>query len=302
MAKIDDLLNNIPDAYDKEETSFLYKILSVIGSELDKFMDDMDYVDKAKYVTEANGTDLDKLGKLLAVKRFSGENDLTYRGRIQSKVPSFIGGGTLEAIKSTVKNVLGVEPMIFEHYKPGNGHASFDKGVWSGYNTVMSTGLNVTVQPGIAYIGGNKIEKTADVPITLTASTTSYIKLNMTSGNLSVATNSDILTNQILISSVVTSSTGVTSITDGRTILDPSVHYITNTASITVQIPYDFKEDLISLEDTINIVKEIKAAGVALLIRALESHKESVTITDKAFTNFLVGFSGMGSDSLLGGA
>ena len=258
MAKIDDLLGNIPDAYDKEETSFLYKILSVIGSEMDKFMDDMDYVDKAKYVTEANGTDLDKLGKLLGVKRFHNENDLTYRGRIQSKVPSFIGGGTLESIKSVIKNVLGVEPMIFEHYKPGNEHAYFDKGVWSGFNTTILAGLNVSVSAGIAYIDGTKIEK-SDVPIALSASTTSYIKLNLTSGNLSVGTTSEILANQILISTVVTSSTAVTNVTDGRTILNPSTHYIINAATITVQIPYDFKEDLISLADTINIVKEIKA-------------------------------------------
>jgi hypothetical protein len=489
MAKIDFILNNLPDLYDKSTDSNLYKLLSSFGTELDTFTDEMDKAKRSRFVDTATGSDLDKLGELINLRRFFNESDDNYRGRLKSKVPSFIGGGAISAIRQVIKNYLGVEPSIIEHYVPGDGHPFFDNGVIADSNIVVDSGLKVKANPGIVYIGGNRIypefvtptlnnllgadgncedtskyiyayatvstdvnhltmgsksikitrtqttsymntvtkiyPQTGDcyvciadtyleslafgnyiassgsgvgvssvknvtsintdsysattigefVPIiyalkvsTLAQPGTSFFNLQIAnsglvgesfyvdsfrvykipqdeydslSENVSLETAlkiaskypyvdnniSNVLTlppntttnvymnsfgglfyrdtesslpNQALLAKVTTNASSITNIVDKRFFLDPYKHYITNTASITIQIPYNFSEtSVISLEDTRQILKETKAAGVAFLMSVFGSYEESLSLSDNISFKFQVGFSGMGTANYL---
>jgi hypothetical protein len=298
MDKIKFILDNIPDLYNKEEGSNIYNLLNSIAVELDTFVSNLEEVRKAKFVDYAVQNDLDKIAAILNMKRFINENDDSFRGRIKSKVPSFIGGGAISALKQVVNNYLGVEPIIIEHYNTDEGHPYFDNGVINGLTITNSGGLVITIKSGVSYINGTRITSN-DSNLTLSSNSTLYIKLN-SNGTFSFDTSNTATSSQIIIASVVT-TTSVGTITDMRLILNPEEHYITNTASITVQIPYNFTSSNIPLENVKDILRNTKAAGIALLIKIMETYNDYVEIADSVNSYFLVGFSGIGGNNILGG-
>ena len=300
MNKITFMLDNLPNLYNKEDESNLYKVLKPIADSLDAFLQDVNRVRESNFIDNANYDDLEKIAKLLNMTRLINESDEAFRGRIRTKVPSFIGGGTLSAIKQVVTSYLGVEPVIIEHYKPNEGHALFDKGVLNGLVITPGTGLVVNFSAGIWYNNGIKYEKVAGVRNNLAPSTTNYITAGI-DRIIYARTSSTINANEVLLATVVTNATNVVSITDARNILNPEEHYITNAASITVQIPFSFNTSNISLDDVKDILRNTKAAGIALLIKVMESYNDSIICRDKALTHFLVGYSGIGGNNLLGG-
>lgn len=298
MDKINFIFNNMPQMYNSDEQGNLYNILKPFGDALDNLLIDMESVRNAKFVDYALGNDLDKIASILNVKRFVNENDDTFRSRVKSHISTFIGGGTIYAIQQVVINYLGVEPVIIEHYLPDEGHPYFDNGVISGLTVVNSGGLNITIKSGTAYISGTRITSN-DTNNTLSSNSTLYIKLN-SDGTFSIDTTSTPTSTQISIATVVT-TTGIDSITDTRNILNPEENYITNTASITVQIPYNFTSSKIPLEDVKDILRRTKAAGIALLIKIMETFNETIIVNEAFLSAFLVGFSGIGSNSFIGG-
>jgi hypothetical protein len=156
MDKIQFILDNLPDMYNKESDSNIYAILNSIGTELDVFLKQADEVRNAKFVDYAKDSDLDRLAKIINMKRFVNETDDAFRGRIKSRVPSFVGGGAISALKQVVVNYLGVEPIIIEHYKSGEGHPYFDNGVLNGLSLSSINSTNVKISSGIAYVKGNR--------------------------------------------------------------------------------------------------------------------------------------------------
>lgn len=298
MDKINLILDNIPDLYNKEQESNIYKILNAISKELDVFVTNIEEVKNAKFVDYANGSDLDKIASILNIKRFSNEGDDTFRSRIKSKVPSFIGGGAISALKQVVNNYLGVEPIIIEHYKVDEGHPYFDNGVISGLTVVSTGGLGITIKLGVSYINGTRITLN-DSNIILSSNSNLYIKLNL-NGTFTVDTSNTTISSQIIIANVIT-TTIVGTITDMRNILNPEVHYITNTASITVQIPFNFTLSNIPIENVKDILRNTKAAGIALLIKIMETYNDYIEIADNTHSYFLMGFSGIGGNNILGG-
>lgn len=300
MPKIEFILDKFPDkVYSKDPDGNLYKILSSMSKEFDDFIEDMADIKKAHFVDEASGENLEKICAILNVRRFFGESDQSLRGRIKTIIPSFIGGGAIESIKHVVKEYLGVNPVVIEHYRPGNGHALFHDGVLNGFTSIQTSGLNLQVKEGTAYISGARITSN-DTNITIPISSTRYIKLN-SNGTISSQSNNTLTSSQILLSQVITNATTITSVVDQRTILDPYQHYITNTATITIQIPYSFTESLITLNDVKNVLIKTRAAGIALLINVVGAYGDNLTITDFADTSFLVGYSGIGAANYFGG-
>lgn len=159
MSKIEFILDNIPSrAYNKSEDSNLYKLLSSFADELDTFVENIEELRKAKFIDTATNADLDRIAQLLNMKRFSTENDDIFRARVKSKVQTFIGGGTTEAIKQIVRIALGIEPKIIEHYKSGNGFTSFTTGVYKGMDVTKNTDLSVKINDGFTYFNGIKTD------------------------------------------------------------------------------------------------------------------------------------------------
>jgi hypothetical protein len=492
MDKINFILDNMPDLYNKEQDSNLYKILNAISKELDTFVSNTEEVKKAKFVDFATSSDLDKIASILNLKRFNNESDDSFRSRIKSRVPSFIGGGTISALKQVVNNYLGVEPTIIEHYKSGEGHPVFNNGVLNGLNVSKLDASNIAIKGGYAYTKGARFSLN-DLNIPVTPSGTQYVKYNLiadgtlTTANFvnkisaSLVENPHILKyglgstilapsgfttegtqthydgTKILDNSVFSGSTNTsgsirqilysfnfieqiernigkipasdvagkvawlksnisqvtvnwygygngpsgnkayfagylnngttwtvksntsttpsliswttTSIsnlifsdgfanwvaytdasdgtitssiytdfievkiylkqnayatieadnavkenqislasidaslnpTDTRFILNPEQHAITNTASITVQIPFNFTLSNIPLESVKDILRNTKAAGIALLINVMETYNDYIQVTDLAHSYFLMGFSGIGGNNILGG-
>jgi hypothetical protein len=302
MPKIDYIIENFPKkVYNTEIDSNLYKLLSSFGNELDNFLTELQNVRTSRSIETATGNDLDKIASFLNMKRYN-ENDETFRGRIKSRVRSFTGGGVTKAIKEVINFFLGVEPTIIEHYKPDEGFDTFDNGVLNGLNVSANTGLYVKVNSGIWYSNGNKIiNSNSNYSVgPLTINTTNYI-VARTNGNYGTQTSSTLSSGEILLATVVTGASSITSITDKRFILNPEEHNITNNSTITIQIPYDFTGSKISIEDTKQIIRETKAAGVAFLLNIVGAYSEKLTLTDRYDFSFMVGHSGIGSSNFFGG-
>jgi hypothetical protein len=298
MSKINFIFDNMPSLYNSDESSNLYKFLSPIGTALDNFLLDIENVRNSRFVDKATSNDLDRIASIINLKRFLNENDDTFRSRIKSRISSFIGGGTISALKQVVVNYLGVEPIIIEHYLPEEGHPYFDNGILKGFDIINLGGLSITIKSGTGYINGMRITSN-DTTINLSSSSTLYIKLNI-DGTFSIDTTSTPNSTQVSIATVITTSS-IDTITDMRNILNPEEHYITNTASITVQIPFDFTLSKIPLEDVKDILRRTKAAGIALLIKIMETYNEIITINDSCCDCFLMGCSGIGSNNFFGG-
>lgn len=301
MTTIDYIFNNLPSrVYTKEESSNLYKFLSSFAVEMDEITNAMIELRKTKFIDTAMGNDLDKLGALLNLKRFSTENDEGFRARVKTRVQTFIGGGTVEALKQIIRLALNVEPTVIEHYQANRNHLVFNDGVFKDCNVLMNTGLTVKVDVGLYYIQGTPFKiNTQLTPNALTANTKNYIIAKADGTVVSRVTAP--VTNEILLAEVQTNATAVTSITDKRYILNPFRDAITNTASVTIQIPYDFVEGNITLENVKDILKSTKAAGIALLIKLIETQEDTVNITEQVDFTFEMGFSGLGGENYIGG-
>ena len=298
MAKIDFILDKFSDKiYNKEKSSNLYKILSSLSSELDVFITKLDEVKNAKFVDYAKGNDLDRIGNIVNVIRFRNENDATYRGRIKGKVPTFIGGGTVTAIKEVVHSFLGVEPIVVEHFKEGEGHPVFINGVMNGLS-INNSNLELNISAGVWYINGKR-NITDDITLDLPLNSTIYI---VADNDNNIFIKDELNTaDEILLYTIYTNETDVITTVNNMYILDPFNDSITNEASITVQIPYDFDESNISLEDARNVIKETRAAGIAMLIKVIGIYNETITVRDRISFAFMVGFSLLGSTNFIGG-
>lgn len=513
MTTIDYIFNNLPSrVYTKEESSNLYKFLSSFAVEMDEITNAMIELRKTKFIDTAMGNDLDKLGALLNLKRFSTENDEGFRARVKTRVQTFIGGGTVEALKQIIRLALNVEPTVIEHYQANRNHLVFNNGTFSGSDVVATTGLGIKINDGFGYVEGNKytVENTGFVkdknkydfagkiaasvavngniskrtaygttggntslltPATfaIEASQDEYDRIKTLDGSLTSPSNSTngaisqqlfsfdlikiltdrygnaiwqgktvladkvalaktIITNigaswygygsgpngnkstftcwnagnsswyngggitgtpsqptlhafnpgsgvsgyidangfinyiayadasngtiastintdsieivvevnvnkvnvftleankttnilvtksgaiiavprnaysdEATLSTVVTNALAVSSIVDKRYILNPFRDAITNTASVTIQIPYDFVEGNITLENVKDILKSTKAAGIALLIKLIETQEDTVNITEQVDFTFEMGFSGLGGENYIGG-
>lgn len=154
MDKINFILSNLPDLYNKNTSSNLYNTLNPIAGKLDEFISQIDEVKNSRFIDTSTGTDLERIALLVNLKRFNNESDESFRSRIKSRVQSFIGGGTNDALKQVVTNYLGVEPIIIEHYLPNEGHPYFDKGVINGLETSVIDSSNLKVSKGTAYLNG----------------------------------------------------------------------------------------------------------------------------------------------------
>jgi hypothetical protein len=112
--KTDRLIDLFPDVYAAaERESVLYKILDAFGAEFMEVDERVKRLLKSHWVKYAEGSSLDKLGSIFSVSRRTLRNgqlesDEAFRLRLQSTVPLFTGGGTVQAIKGAVRSALGL--------------------------------------------------------------------------------------------------------------------------------------------------------------------------------------------------
>lgn len=85
MNKLEAILNRLVSYYDKDDKSQIYNILKAFADEFEIVSSEyIDRADNAIGVETSDGKDLDwRWGSLLNVARRNGENDDTYRKRLQ---------------------------------------------------------------------------------------------------------------------------------------------------------------------------------------------------------------------------
>jgi hypothetical protein len=106
--RINKVLRRFPSWWKTDSDSNTYGLMDSFVYEFDSFATEMDNMKLELYVETATGTYLDELGKLFKLGRRSGETDAQFRARIKAYWPGFSGGGTEDAIKSTVNKITGV--------------------------------------------------------------------------------------------------------------------------------------------------------------------------------------------------
>jgi len=102
------ILENLPTFYAKHSESTNYKIFNSIGNELDDQETQQTNLVSEIQIDTSTGSNLDGLGALFRLIRQSNETDVEFRARIKSHWQSNIGGGTVEAIRTAISNVMGV--------------------------------------------------------------------------------------------------------------------------------------------------------------------------------------------------
>lgn len=125
MSVISDLIKRLSSAYKRESTDNNYKILEIPASEFDIVEIEIGNVKDAHFVDSAIGISLDRIGSLLKVIRSEGESDASYRARIKSEVPNFVGGGTIESIEKGLA-ILPGEVTIIEDFPAKPAHFAVD--------------------------------------------------------------------------------------------------------------------------------------------------------------------------------
>ena len=109
MKRTKRLLENMPEFYKTwDEGSVIYKFLFSYGKRLDEFEKELRYVMRSHWIDTAFGSDLDKLASIFNLKRRKGESDKLFRNRIKRAIVEYKGGGTLQAIQYTVRNMFNL--------------------------------------------------------------------------------------------------------------------------------------------------------------------------------------------------
>jgi hypothetical protein len=112
--KTDRLGALFPEVYaSREGESLLHRLLDAFGAEFIHADTAVKNLLKSHWIDYATGGGLDGLGALFGVSRRllpdgTPEGDDTFRPLVKATVPSFIGGGTVEAIKGAVRAALGL--------------------------------------------------------------------------------------------------------------------------------------------------------------------------------------------------
>lgn len=268
MAKIDSILEMLPKYYNKKSNSNLVKFLSSIANELDFLNSNIEKAENSKYIEYSTGEDLDKLGSLLNMTRFLNETDRSYRARIKSAVPSFIGGGTLNSIRQIVENFTDAEYFIHEHYK--DGMAIYDKfinGVFNGLKIKNNNNI-LSIESGIAYIDGKKIEiDEQNLDMSSIPNGTNYIYLKDNSSIVIKTDNIFDYDTEIFLADFNYSSGNVSNLNDRRIILNPDNDFITKDGTISIELYLD--KNSVDYDDFRYFITKAKAAGIAVLIKFL---------------------------------
>jgi hypothetical protein len=131
MGQIQNLLNRLSNVFAKDTDTNLGQLMGAIGSQLDAVDPSVDDPTQNKValakqfsMSTATGSALDMHGADWGVPRRFGEDDKTYRARIQAVLPICTNGPTVQAISDIVQNFTGTAPIILEY-----GPQSFYMGV-----------------------------------------------------------------------------------------------------------------------------------------------------------------------------
>jgi len=134
------LIRRLSDAYDRTDVSNIHKILYLPGEQIGEEQLMLLQTVNSHFIDCAYGNSLDAIASLLGLSRNTSETDEQFRARILAKIPGFIGGGTIPAIKKAVSTFLGIdESYIYVE----DGY--LDAGAYGHFRV----SIDISVAPGI---------------------------------------------------------------------------------------------------------------------------------------------------------
>jgi len=104
------IIDRLPSFYGAwNEDSLLFRLFDGFGKRLDETQKDLFRVMRTHWVDTAVKEDLDKLGAIYNMKRKLGEKDSDYQRRLKAAIYEYKGGGTVNAILSLTRTLLGMK-------------------------------------------------------------------------------------------------------------------------------------------------------------------------------------------------
>jgi len=109
MKRTQRILDRFPSFYKTwDKNSIIFNMVHALGKRLDEAEKDLYAIMLAHWVDKASKSDLDELGDLYNIKRKPDEADSAYRSRLKRAIMEFKGGGTINAVLTSVKTALGL--------------------------------------------------------------------------------------------------------------------------------------------------------------------------------------------------
>jgi hypothetical protein len=109
MKRTQRILDRFPSFYKTwDRNSLIFNMVHALGKRLDEAEKDLYAIMWAHWVDKASGSELDQLGDLYNIKRKPDETDSAYRNRLKRAIMEFKGGGTINAVLTSVKTALGL--------------------------------------------------------------------------------------------------------------------------------------------------------------------------------------------------
>lgn len=109
MERTKRMLDNLPEYMMVwDVNSNIYKLMTALGKQVDEAEKELNLIMRSHWVDKAYREDLDKIGLLFNMTRKNGETDQEFRIRLKRAIIEYQGGGTKNAIISTVKQELGL--------------------------------------------------------------------------------------------------------------------------------------------------------------------------------------------------
>lgn len=103
---VDNLMEKLPDVYNKSEQSGIYKIIKLAADQIQKGEETLLLIQEWRDIDQAEGRTLDKLGKDVGQPR-EGLDDGQYRQAIKIKIRANLSGGEIETLNSIAVVLLG---------------------------------------------------------------------------------------------------------------------------------------------------------------------------------------------------
>ena len=116
----EDLIKNLPDCYNKSQTSNFYKLMQLFQYDSDKFKITLQDLDKSLSLDDSEGYTLDLYGEMYGQPR-SGMTDEQYRIAIRQKMAIYMCKSDIKSIVNVLSFVVGapVKEFILEDAASG---------------------------------------------------------------------------------------------------------------------------------------------------------------------------------------
>ncbi|MCP8307901.1 MAG: hypothetical protein H3Z53_02615 [archaeon] len=159
------VIDRLPSFYGAwNEDSLFFRIFDAFGKRFDEAQKDSFRTMRAHWVDTAVRGDLDKLGAIYNMKRKLGEKDSDYQRRLKVAIYEYKGGGTVSAIISLTKTLLGMrEEETLELLENPPALVSFEYKLKSGDTWTLRSNSLQDATPTISFYveAGNALFDTA---------------------------------------------------------------------------------------------------------------------------------------------